>query len=168
MILTGSEIARQVRDGRITIEPFDEELLNPNSYNYRLGDWLTTLGNDGTAVTQRIPGGGVVLQPGRVYLGHTRESIGSGSYVTSLIGRSSMGRLGLYLQISADLGNLGPAHAWTLELCVVQPLRIYAGVKVGQVSFWRPAGVIRPYSGQYTNHSMPTECLASDLRVMSR
>lgn len=169
MILTGSEITRQVRQGRITITPFSTEQVNPNSYNYRLGEWITVCGGnagDGGGPAIRIPEEGFLLMPRRLYLGHTAEKIGSRAFVTSLIGRSSMGRLGLFLQISADLGNLGPAHSWTLELCVVQPLRIYAGMKIGQVSFWRPTGAIELYSGRYTDYSMPTYCVVDDLKAM--
>jgi dCTP deaminase len=170
MILTGSEITRQVRQGRITITPFSTEQVNPNSYNYRLGEWITVCrGNtgDGGSPVIRIPDQGFLLMPRQLYLGHTAEKIGSRAFVTSLIGRSSMGRLGLFLQISADLGNLGPAHSWTLELFVVQPLRIYAGMKIGQVSFWRPTGTIELYSGSYTDYSMPTHCVVNDLKAMA-
>ena len=60
--------------------------------------------------------------------------------MTSLIGRSSVGRLGLFLQITADLGHLGKAHCWTLELKVVQSLIVYPHMKIGQVSFWQVTG----------------------------
>ena len=88
-----------------------------------------------------IPPEGYVLQPGIIYLGHTYESIGSNTYVPSLIGRSSLGRLGLFLQITADLGNIGTGHKWTLELKVVQPLRVYPKMRIGQVSFWQAEGL---------------------------
>ncbi|MCC3773822.1 deoxycytidine deaminase [Streptomyces sp. UNOB3_S3] len=156
MILTGPEIVRQRRRGALTIEPFDTELLNPVSYNYRLGPALRTHRSavmDTTAAHElaefSIPDDGVVLQPGRVYLGITMEEIGSTQYVPSLIGRSSLGRLGMFLQFSADLGNLGACHRWTLEIKVVQPLRVYAGMVTGQVTFWRTVGVPRPYLGHF-------------------
>ena len=164
MILTGKEIHRQVRRGRITISPFHPAQLNPNSYNYRLGRTLKTA-CDGVIDARSehcweritIPDYGLVLEPGRLYLGHTVEAIGSRHYVTSLIGRSSVGRLGLYLQLSADLAQLGAIHRWTLELTVVQPLKIYPGVQIGQVSFWVPAGPRTSYSGLYGNTSEPLE-----------
>ena len=166
MILTGPEIFRQVKLGNITIEPFRLEQLNPNSYNYRLGSLIVPLDDqvDG-APTQglHIPQSGFCLQPRRVYLAHTAEIIGSERFVTCLIGRSSVGRLGLFLQISADLGNLGPAHSWTLELTVVQPLVVYPHMIIGQVSFWRPIGPIELYRGFYTNHSEPVGCLDTRL-----
>lgn len=147
MILTGQEIEAERAKGAITLEPFSKELLNPNSYNYRLGDHLLLMDEDILDVARKpqtrkiiIPKQGYVLEPGRVYLGYTAETIGSQQYVPSLIGRSSMGRLGLFLQITADLGHLGTSHKWTLELKVVQPLRVYAGMRIGQVSFWLPEG----------------------------
>jgi len=156
VILTGAEIAAQRAAGRLTLEPFCARQVNPNSYNYRLGPALRThasavidaLGEH--PVEQATIGeDGVVLAPGRVYLGTTVERIGSDHYVPSLIGRSSLGRLGVYLQVSADLGNLGAVHQWTLEIVVCQPARVYAGMLAGQVSFWVPSGARRLYDGHF-------------------
>ena len=129
MILTGLEIQKQVKLGRIHISPFIEEHVNPNSYNYRLDKDLLEITDssiDPKLETKyksiSIPEEGYLLHPGRLYLGSTVEEIGSNFYVTSLIGRSSVGRLGLFLQITADLGQLGAKHRWALELKVVQPL----------------------------------------------
>ncbi|MDO4729851.1 MAG: deoxycytidine deaminase [Candidatus Saccharibacteria bacterium] len=163
MILTGSEIQKQVKKGSITIEPFTENLLNPNSYNYRLGKTLRIVTNDIIDPRQEavfteviIPEEGYILEPDKLYLGSTVEKIGSEEFVTSLIGRSSVGRLGMYLQITADLGQLGRAHCWTLEIRVVQPLRVYAGMRIGQVSFWKPAGDIdKLYTAGYTRFNTP-------------
>ena len=112
MILTGSEIEKYVENGDIVIEPFNREQLNPNSYNYRLGRTLTFKEDDGQYKTITIPEEGFVLYPDRVYLGHTWETLGSCKCAMSLIGRSSTGRLGLFLQVSADLGHteIGRAH----------------------------------------------------------
>lgn len=163
MILTGPEIKRQVLAGRVHIKPFIDEHINPNSYNYRLGDELFEITDaviDSKApVTHRrihLTDRGYVLLPNRLYLAATAEEIGSDYYVTSLIGRSSVGRLGLFLQVTADLGHLGAKHAWTLELKVVQPLRVYPGMKIGQVSFWCPEGDTNlRYDGNYARHSRP-------------
>ncbi|MEV0754970.1 hypothetical protein [Streptosporangium sp. NPDC050280] len=160
MILTGPAITAEQQRGRIVIDPFTPDLVNPNSVNYRLGATLrlhrsTVIDPLGDHPTEEIviPKDGVVLRPGRVYLGTTLERIGSDHYVPSLIGRSSLGRLGVFLQVSADLGNLGAIHRWTLELVVVQPIRLYAGMVVGQVSFWVPDGAIHPYVGHFGGFS---------------
>ena len=163
MILTGDEIKNQVRSGEIVIDPFEEDRVNPNSYNYRLGRELLVSDDNILEPAEtpiwhkvRFPDTGYTLRPGRLYLGHTYERIGSSSFVTSLIGRSSMGRLGLFLQITADLGHLGAVHGWTLELSAVQPIIIYPKMTIGQVSFWRTKGHSVAYNGSYAGHSRPT------------
>lgn len=163
MILTGDEILKQVKTGAIKIAPFVAENINPNSYNYHLGDTLLEITDtviDPMARTKhkkiKLTSSGFTLLPGKLYLGSTMEQIGSDHYVTSLIGRSSVGRLGLFLQITADLGQLGAKHHWTLELTVVQPVRVYPGMKIGQVSFWAISGEKEHnYRGKYRHHSKP-------------
>jgi dCTP deaminase len=162
MILTGLEIAKEISNGRIVIDPFDPSCMNPNSYNYHLGGALKISRSsviDATAAgdwdEMRIAPEGLVLQPDVLYLGHTAETIGSHEYVTSLIGRSSVGRLGMFLQISADLGHQGSVHKWTLEMRVVQRVRVYPGMKIGQVSFWAPVGDAMRYTGGYGKASGP-------------
>ncbi len=99
---------------------------------------------------------GYVLNPGKVYLGATLERIGSDRYVTLLLGRSSIGRLGIFLNVTADLGHLGSCSHWTLELTVVQPVRVYPGMKIGQVSFWlTDESSSHRYTGRYHRDSQP-------------
>lgn len=165
MILTGNEIKSEVKRGRIVIDPFTESSLNPNSYNYHIGSVIKVAPTEeildptqsSTWSVLPIPSEGFVLQPSKLYLANTEEVIGSHHYVTSLIGRSSIGRLGLYLQISADLGHVGAIHQWTLELTVVQPIRVYSGMVIGQVSFWVTLGDIDLYKGIYGTSSEPLE-----------
>jgi dCTP deaminase len=165
MILTGPEIKRQVNAGRITIRPFSDDSINPNSYNYRLGPHLLLVGSEGTPAGDPLDlaQGPLTLMPGRIYLGHTVEVIGSSHFVTMLNGRSSMGRLGMFLNFSADLGQLGPAHQWTLEIMVVQPLTVYLRMKVGQATFWVPEGKLTEYQGVYVRHNEPTPNLRVSL-----
>ncbi len=169
MILTGDQISKEVKVKNISIYPFKNSFINPNSYNYRLGDYLVELESDLIDIksehrtkTIKIPKEGYILQPKKLYLGSTYEKIGSDAYVPSLIGRSSLGRLGLFLQITADLGHIGTKHSWTLELTVVQPLIVYARMRIGQVSFWKPDGLnllkgekYRNKADSYANYSMP-------------
>ncbi len=146
MILTGQEIQKQVEEGSITIDPFYKDSVNPNSYNYHLSPNLLVVEKDLDATEQTeykevtIPEEGFILEPHKLYLGVTKEIIGSSKYVTSLIGRSSIGRLGLFMQITADLGQLGNSHKWTLEMHVVKRLRVYPNMRIGQISFWEPFG----------------------------
>lgn len=169
MILTGSGIQKGVVDGSITIDPFEPRQLNPNSYNYRLSERLRESTHDGLSAGAdwqeiEMPQDGFLLKPNRVYLGATIEKIGSQRWVTTLIGRSSVGRLGMFLTASADLGNLGTAHCWTLEITVVQPLKIYPGMKVGQVCFWAPEGNAQSYGGAYTDFNCPTPAIPTHVQ----
>lgn len=146
MILTRNEIIKQLNKNNLKIRPFDEKLLNPNSYNYRLNNELIEfeeiLDAKQKPVFKKIiiPPEGYILQPNKLYLSSTYEKIGSDKFITQLIGRSSMGRLGLFLQITAPLGHVGTFHSWTLELKVVEPLKVYPFMKIGQVSFWKTKG----------------------------
>lgn len=161
MILTGSAISEAVRSGEIVIDPFDDARVNPNSYNYRLGPEIYRVrsgGEDGDGPQQERmepTDGRFLLRKGRFYLGHTLERIGSTRYVTSLIGRSSVGRLGLFVQLSADLGHCGAVHRWTLELLPALDIYVYPGQIIGQVSFWSITGDVLPYQGWYGRHDRP-------------
>jgi dCTP deaminase len=157
MILTGRAIKTAVKNGSVFLEPFDEGNLNPNSYNYHLADTLLVPGIRGKRSRKMIlPRDGYVLNPGRVYLGTTHEMIGSDHFVTLLLGRSSIGRLGIFLNVTADLGHLGSCSHWTLELTVVQSVRVYPRMKIGQVSFWlTDHASAHRYEGRYHRDSTP-------------
>lgn len=164
MILTGMAIIQAIERGQIVVDPFDADSVNPNSLNYRLGGDIYEITNaevspiEEPSLRRLVPDDGdrYLLLPGKVYLGRTMEKIGSRKYVTSLIGRSSVGRLGMFLQITADLGQLGDAHCWTLEIEVVSPLYVYRGMKIGQVSFWMVSGEIEyEYAAGYAKFDAP-------------
>ncbi len=167
MILTGSEIKKQVNKGRITIEPFDASNCNPNSYNVEIGDYLKVYEDDVLDSKKElktkivpIPDEGLVLEPTKVYLGFTKEIIGSNYFVPTITGRSSTGRLGLFVQITADLVDIGFVGELTFQLHAVQPLRIYKGMKIGQIMFWKPKGKIELYHGKYQHSQGPQESKA--------
>lgn len=163
MILTGPEIEQEFNGGRITLSPFLSSSVNPNSYDYHLdrevryyqSNQLDSAMANASVVTFRLDDDGYIFQPGQVYLARTFETIGSIQYVPSLIGKSSLGRLGVFLQVHADLGHVFAIHQWTLEIVVTQPIRLYPGMVVGQVSFWAPVGEIVPYRGTYGKLSTP-------------
>lgn len=157
MILTGPAIKSAVRRGHVSVEPFDPSNLNPNSYNYHLAETLLVPSPNGERWRKvTLSTNGYVLYPGKVYLGSTLERIGSDRYVTLLLGRSSVGRLGIFLNVTADLGHLGSCSHWTLELTVVQPVRIYSRMKIGQVSFWvTDDSSQHRYNGRYHRDSQP-------------
>lgn len=162
MILTGSEIKKQVKRGRIHIKPFIEENINPNSYNFRLGETLKVYKkklldpakqNEYKEIT--IPKRGFVLKPNQLYLGHTIEEMGSDYYVPTIQARSSIGRLGLYIYLNAGLGDIGFKKQWTLELHSIHKLKVYPEMKIGQMLFWKPTGFIKLYNGKYKNSVGP-------------
>lgn len=143
MILTGPEIVAQVNKGRIRIEPFAPGQVNPNSYNFRLGDEVEvyeseTLDARAANATKRIaiPDEGLLLRPDKIYLAPTAELIGSDHYVAIIHSRSSVARMGLFVHVTADLIDLGSYDRWVLQLHAVQPLRIFRGMPIGQVTFW--------------------------------
>lgn len=162
MILTGPEIAAQVHAGRIHIDPFSEDRVNPNSYDFHLLDHLITydhveldaaIANPARRVP--FPKSGLVLRPDRVYLGATLEVMGSEHYVPIIRGKSSLARLGLFINMTADLIDLGSVNRWTLQLHAIQPLRIYPGMLIGQVTFWEPTGQRVLYQGKYQGSMEP-------------
>jgi len=157
MILTGPAIETAVKNGRVVLEPFDAANLNPNSYNYHLGETLLILGSGGRRSKKiKLDADGFILEPGQLYLGTTKETIGSEFFVTLLLGRSSVGRLGIFLNVTADLGHIGSRSRWTLELTVVQPVRIYPHMKIGQVSFWMTDHrTTHRYKGRYHKDARP-------------
>jgi dCTP deaminase len=167
MILTGPQIKSAVLRGDIVIRPFRKRQLAPNSYDFRLGDRCcvyTSKALDSAKENKTriftIPKTGLVLRPHRLYLMNTQETMGSKHYVPIIRGRSSVGRLGIFIDITADLIDLGSINQWTLQLHAVHPVRIYPGMLIGQVTFWRTYGRRTFYSGKYRSHRSPVPSLS--------
>jgi dCTP deaminase len=162
MILTGQEILKNIENKKIIVDPFNISQLNPNSYNFTLGNRLMIYNNyildarkDNDVRELIIPEGGITLAQGTIYLGHTQEVIGSEHFVPIIRGRSSIGRLGLFINITADLIDIGSINQLTLQLNAVQPITIYPGMQIGQVTFWVPCGTIKKYEGRYKGSKGP-------------
>jgi len=159
MILSGLEIERQLNN-KIFIEPYHPARLNPNSYNLSLHEELLVYENPvldmktpNPAKTLVIPEEGLLLTPKTLYLGRTIEHTRTEGYVPMLEGRSSIGRLGLFVHITAGFGDVGFTGYWTLEMFCVQPIRIYAGVEICQIFYHSLEGDYVPYkSGKYQNN----------------
>ncbi len=148
MVLTGQAIRDNVKYGIITIEPFDEKRVNPNSYNLRIGDKLMVYKNNELDMAKpndveiiTIPKEGYVLQPGKLYLAQTMERTSTNEYIPMIEGRSSIGRLGLFVHITAGFGDIGFSGYWTLELSCIQPIRIYPEVEICQIYFHTYTGL---------------------------
>ena len=158
-ILTCSEIKKEIKKGNIEIKPFNEKNLNPNGYNITLADEIVVYKNavlDAKKVneteTLKIPEEGMVLYPGVLYLARTVEYTNTKNHVPMLEGRSSTGRLGINIHICAGAGDVGFAGTWTLEISVIHPVRIYAGMQVGQIMYHEISGKNdNPYRGKYQN-----------------
>jgi dCTP deaminase len=156
MILTGQQIASDVAAGRITIEPYTPDAVEPNSYRFHLADQIICYDHETVdcatppaATGQRIGPEGVVVEPGRVYLGATVETMGSRHYAATLYGRRSVATLGVWIQFSAPLGHAGALIPWTLEITVAQPVRLYPRMPIGKIAFWAMAGRPIQYAGRY-------------------
>jgi dCTP deaminase len=159
MILTGDEIRRNLGEN-IVIDPFDERNLNPNSYNMSLHDEMLVyeeivLDMKKCNRTRRltIPEGGMVLEPNRLYLGRTRERTETRNFVPMIEGRSSIGRLGLFVHVTAGFGDVGFCGYWTLEMFAVQPVKIYPGVSICQIFYHTLTGDITEYSSGKYQHN---------------
>jgi dCTP deaminase len=159
MILSGDEIRRRLGKD-ICIEPFDEEKLNPNSYNLTLHDELITYEEVVLDMAQpnrtrriRIPKEGLVLAPQKLYLGRTVERTETHNCVPMIEGRSSIGRLGLFVHVTAGFGDVGFAGYWTLEMFAVQPIRIYPGVPICQIFYHEIRGSYTEYCSDKYQHN---------------
>lgn len=159
MILSGLEIKKQIGN-TIGIEPFDERQLNPNSYNLRLhnellvyDDVVLDMKRKGQTYRIGIPENGLVLQPNKLYLGRTVEYTRTQRHVPMLEGRSSIGRLGLFIHVTAGFGDVGFEGYWTLEMFCVQPVKIYAGIEICQIYYHTIEGEYQKYaSDKYQNN----------------
>ncbi len=159
MILSGKEIHARI-GGDILIDPYDIEKLNPNSYNLSLhhellvyDDLPLDMKKENTCIKRWIPDDGLLLEPGILYLGRTMEYTETHNLVPMLEGRSSVGRLGLFIHVTAGFGDVGFKGYWTLEIFCVQPIKVYAGVEVCQIYYHTIEGDYQEYTnGKYQNN----------------
>ncbi len=168
MILTDGAILEEMKQGNIVIEPFDRNCLGSNSYDVHLGKTLATYMHlikcnravgkstdikplefhplDAKSENQveyfDIPEKGYVLSPGQLYLGVTQEYTETRKFVPWLDGKSSIGRLGIRIHATAGRGDIGFCNHWTLEIDVVTPVRIYAGMPIGQLTYFEAFGKV--------------------------
>ena len=162
MVLSDGSIRRAVEAGRIALDPFDDRLVQPASIDVRCDRRFRVFRNsrypyidvrrDMPDLTELVEADGeepFILHPGEFVLGATLERVTlADDLVARLEGKSSLGRLGLQVHSTAGFIDPGFDGHVTLELSNVAnlPITLYAGMKVGQLSFLeldRPAE--RPY-----------------------
>jgi len=164
MILSDTRILEEIESGSIVIKPYDRNDLGSNSYDVHLGKSLAMYRNHEIDAKKHneidhfdIPDEGIVLEPGRFYLGVTEEYTETHAHVPFLEGKSSTGRLGIDIHATAGKGDVGFCGNWTLEISVKVPVRVYAGMPIGQLIYFPVDGKIEvkynekknaKYSGQ--------------------
>lgn len=178
MILTGQEIRKEMARGVIDIAPFREECVQPNNYDFHLGSELFIYDQDCFDNYQKVnkprrtllSSDGYTLMPGTLYLGITEELTASTEYAQLLFGDHSIGSLGVWVQITAPLAHVGSKIRWTLEIRVLKPTIVYAGMKFGKICFLKNLGTIREYgsdtfwnSGRYIENELTESRIFLDL-----
>lgn len=120
----------------------------PNNDSYHLPPLDMKSKNETIEIT--IPEEGFVLQPGVLYIGRTVERTWTDEFIPMINGRSSGGRLGISIHICAGFGDIGFDGTWTLEITVVEPVRIYPNTEIAQVCYFKPCGKAKKlYRGRY-------------------
>lgn len=158
MILSDKKILKSIESKEIVIEPFQRSALGTNSYDVHLGKHLATYTSDVLDAKKHnevkhfeIPEEGFVIQPGTLYLGVTEEYTETHNSVPFLEGKSSVGRLGIDIHATAGKGDVGFCNTWTLEISCVHPVRVYAGMPIGQLIYFAVEGDIENYYNKKSN-----------------
>ncbi len=159
MILSGKEIAKRL-DKDIVITPYSPAQLNPNSYNLRLHKDLLVYDTEcldmktpNATKKLEIPETGLRLSPSTLYLGRTVEYTETHKCVPMLEGRSSVGRLGLFIHVTAGFGDVGFCGYWTLEIFCVQPIIIYPNTEICQIYYHDILGEYDTYKSNKYQHN---------------
>jgi len=158
MILADTEILKCIDAGSIVIEPFERSCLGSNSYDVHLGKTIAVY--DIPVLDARvhnpvrymeIPDEGFVFRPDELYLGVTEEYTETHQHVPFLEGKSSAGRLGVDIHATAGKGDVGFCNHWTLEISVKKPVRLYAGMPIGQLIYFTVEGKVAvPYRKKHS------------------
>jgi dCTP deaminase len=153
VVLSDRDIRAEIAAGRIVIDPFIPEAVQPSSVDLHLDRRFRVFRNsrypyidvraDQPELTELVEIGGddpFILHPGEFVLGSTFERVQlPNDLVARLEGKSSLGRLGLLIHSTAGYVDPGWEGNLTLELSNVAnlPITLYDGMKIGQISFQR-------------------------------
>jgi len=170
MVLSDRDIRAEIEAGRIIIDPFEPDAVQPSSIDLHLDRRFRVFRNsrypyidvraEQPELTELVEIGDedpFILHPGEFVLGSTLERVGlPDDLVARLEGKSSLGRLGLLIHSTAGYVDPGWDGNLTLELSNVAnlPITLYDGMKIGQISFQRL--------------SSPVEVAYGDARLGSR
>jgi dCTP deaminase len=160
-ILSGPEIHKYIKSGRIRISPFNPKHLNPASLDLTLGDEVVEYLIDGVIDVRKPPEvkrrkigpEGFILQAHSTYLMHTAERLFAADTVPVVDGKSSLGRL--FISVHQTAGYIDPGFDGqvTLEVTSYHSVRVYAGMRFCQVRFHPIVGKVVPYEGHYQKDS---------------
>lgn len=100
-----------------------------------------------------------MLERGTLYLGVTQEYTETHNSVPFLEGKSSVGRLGIDIHATAGKGDVGFCNTWTLEISCTQPVRIYEGMPIGQLIYFKVDGDIERYYNKKENAKYNTKTI---------
>ena len=177
-VLSDRDIRAALDDGRVTIQPYDAQDLQPSSVDLHLDRSFRVFRNnrypyidvrapqpDLTELLTVAEDEPFILHPGEFVLGQTLEWVElPNDLVSRLEGKSSLGRLGLLIHSTAGYVDPGWKGNLTLELSNVAnlPIALYYGMRIGQISFFRMSSPVeRPYGSpelgsKYQGQSEPT------------
>jgi dCTP deaminase len=173
MLLSDRDIKASIAEGRLGLEPYDAELVQPSSIDVRLDRYFRVFNNsrythidpalqqdDLTAEVEPDGDEPFVLHPGEFVLGSTLEVVTiPDDLAARLEGKSSLGRLGLLTHSTAGFVDPGFSGHITLELSNVAnlPITLWPGMKIGQLCLFRLTGASEhPYGSRYQDQRGPT------------
>ncbi len=165
MLLSDRDILAEIDAGRIGLDPFEREMIQPSSIDVRLDKFFRIFDNhkyphidpaaDQSDLTRPVEvdsGEAFVLHPGEFVLGSTYEQVTLPDDVAArLEGKSSLGRLGLMTHSTAGFIDPGFSGHVTLELANVAtlPIKLYPGMKIGQICYFRMSSAAdNPYGSE--------------------
>ena len=153
MLLSDGDIRKEIASGRITLEPWDPEMVQPSSVDVRIDRYFRVFENhryphidpaeeqpDLTRLVETPGDEPFILHPGEFVLASTYEVVTLPDDVSArLEGKSSIGRLGLLTHSTAGFIDAGFSGHVTLELSNVAtlPIKLWPGMKIGQLCFFR-------------------------------
>jgi len=153
VVLSDRDIRAEIEAGRIVIDPYVPEAVQPSSVDLHLDNRFRVFRNSRypyidvreeqpelTELVQIVDDEPFILHPGEFVLGSTLERVAlPDDVVGRLEGKSSLGRLGLLIHSTAGYVDPGWDGNLTLELSNVAnlPITLYDGMKIGQISFQR-------------------------------